>query len=118
MNSYLYFLYDVILLFLLISIIVLVFINKKKKNFNMLKTNDEVYIFIKKYNLDLKKLNYKNILVTVSLINSFILAFSATIILRVKSILLSILYALVLSFVLIYSLYEIAGKYFKKKEGK
>lgn len=118
MNRLVSFLYDFVLLFLLFYIIYSVFINKKKKSYSKLKKNDEVKIFIARYNLDVRKLDYKKILNAVSIINSFIISFTSTLILNIDNFMISIMVCFVVLMILIYSLYEIAGRYFKKMEEK
>lgn len=118
METLLKFLWDFVLMFLLVAIVYLVFINKKRKEYSKLNKNDVIHLFIARYNLDMRKIKYKDVLFTLSLINSFILAFGATVVINIKSVVWSIVYSLLLCIILIYSLYEITGRYFKKKEGK
>lgn len=118
MDEVLQFIYDFILMFLLIFIVYAVFVNKKKKKkgFSKLKNTDEVVIFVSRYNLDVELIGYKKILNVMALVNSIIIAFTCTIIVKIKSILWSILVSFVLIFVLIYSLFEISGRILKKVE--
>ena len=112
------FFYDFILLFLLVLIIYLVFVNKRKKNYSKLKKTDYVRAFIVRYNLDVRKTNYKTILTCIGCINSFILAFTATLSLRIDNYLYKILASFVIVFALIYALYESTGRILKKMEDK
>lgn len=109
-------LYDFVLIFVLILIIYLVFINKKRKEFSKLKSNSVIKNFIVKYDLDMRKTNYKKVLVTLSVINSFILAFTTAIVLNLNIAYWKYVISFIIITILIYSLYEIAGRYFKKKE--
>ena len=119
MNSILLqFLYDFILIFLLFYIIYRTFIMKKKKTFSKLKKNDEVRLFILRYNIDVKKINYKKLLNVISIINSFIISFTSALILNIDSFIWSIIVSFLLIMILSYSLFELAGRYFKKMEVK
>ena len=118
MNPVLKFLYDFTLLFLLVLIIYLVFINKRKSTYSKLKKNDYIRLFIARYNLDVRKTKYKTILTVAAFINSFILAFTAVLTLKIDNFFYKILVCFVVVFSLIYALYELAGRILKKKEGK
>ncbi|MBQ6284691.1 MAG: hypothetical protein IJK67_00065 [Bacilli bacterium] len=109
-------LYDFVLIFALLLIIYLVFINKNRKEYSKLKDNSVIKNFIAKYNLDMRKTKYKNVLITLSIINSFILAFTTVLILNLNVSYWKYPIAFVVIVSLIYSLYEITGRYFKKKE--
>ena len=110
------FLYDFVLLFLLFYIIYSVFVNKRKREYGKLKKNDVIKIFIARYNLDMRKTEYKKVLNVVTIINSFIISFTATLILHINNFWLKVAVCFVVIFVLIYSLFEIAGRYFKNRE--
>ena len=118
MKYVLTFLYDFVLIFLVILLIYLVFINKRKKNYSKLKKNDYVRLFIARYNLDVKKTKYKTILNVVAFINSFILSFTAVLSMYIKNYVWKILVIFVVVFSLIYALYELAGRVLKRKEEK
>ena len=89
---------------------------RKKKDFNKLKNTDEVRAFIIKYDLDVRQINYKKLLNVIILINTFIISFTATIIVRIESIGWSILVCILIVAALILSLFPIAGNYFKSHE--
>ena len=112
------FLYNFVLIFLVILLIYLVFVNKRKKNYSKLKKNDYVRLFIARYNLDIKKTKYKTILNVVGVINSFILSFTAVLSMYIESFIWKILVIFVVVFSLIYALYELAGRILKRKEEK
>ena len=101
------FIFNFVLFFILVYIIQTVFIDKRKKNYSKLKKNDEIAIFIKKYGLDVKVLDFKIIKKTIYLINSFIMAFATSLILNVKGSILQLLVAVIVVLVLTYSLFEI-----------
>ena len=92
--------------------------NKGKKRKVEKMTSQDLYI-IKKFDLDetlisLKKLNFH-----ISIINGFIIAFVSTLISIMDfHILIQLSISFALLFCLIYSLYELYGRYMKKRYGK
>lgn len=118
MDAILIFLKDFVLIFILVLIVYFVFLNKKRKEYSKLKQNDEIKLFIARYNLDMRKTKYKTVLNTLTIINSFIIAFCSTIISYINGIIWALLVGFVLLLVLIYSFYEIVGRYLKRKEDK
>jgi len=118
MNIYIECLIDFVVLFTLIFLVYMVFINKKRKKDDTLKKASEVKMIIARHNLNMKKIKYKNLLLSVSIANSFILSFTAVLIIHIKSIWLSLLIGFIVVVLLTYSLYEIIGRHYKKKEMK
>ena len=109
---------DFMLMFLFIYLFNLFYVNKFKRDFDKLKKTDPIAIFVLRYDLSLKKLNYVYLINILGLINSFIIAFTATIITNIESIVWSIIVCFVVLCILVYSMYEIAGRYFKKLESR
>lgn len=109
--------YDFFFLYLLIFIIYIVFVNKKKKSYSMLKKNDEIVLFVNKYNIDVEKVGFKRVKMCLAIVNSFIIAFSSTLIIHIDSLLLKIGIGFIVIMIMIYSLYEIVGKKLSKMEG-
>ena len=70
------FLLDFIIVFTVVYLLYVLFFNKKRRNYKTLKKNDEVKLFIDRYNLDMKKIEYKKVLQVVTIINTFILSFT------------------------------------------
>ena len=91
-------------------------IYKKKKDFNSLRENDEIRTFVLKYDIDVRKIDYNKLLTVLALINSFIIAFTATIIVRIEGIVWTILVCMAIVMTLLVSLFAIAGRYFKSHE--
>ena len=116
MDKLFWFLYDFILLFLLFYIIESVFVDKKKRSFSKLRKSDEIRLFVNRYNLNLEKLDYKEVRKTVYFINSFILSFTTALILNIKSVFLQMVISFIVVFALMYSLFEIFGRKLKNKE--
>lgn len=86
---------------------------KKKKNKNI----GELDYLVTKFKLNTKLLNKEQIILWISLINSFIISFVSSIIMIIPlQIIWQMLIAFVLLFGLIYSLYEIYGRHLKKQE--
>ena len=52
------FLLDFIIVFTVVYLLYVLFFNKKRRNYKTLKKNDEVKLFIDRYNLDMKKIEY------------------------------------------------------------
>ncbi len=106
-----------ILAFLLVFIIYSIMFSRKKIK-NKQKEITEVKLLVKKYNLDIRKIKYKNLLFTISIINSTIIAFSFTAVFYVENYFLSLAIGFVLLIILTYSLYEIVGRHYQKKGSK
>ena len=107
---------DFMMMFLIIYLVYIFFINKRKANYELLKENDFIKIFVQRYNIDIEKIDYRFLINIIALINSFIIAFTSTIILNIKSIIWSIIVAFVVLFLLVYILFGLAGKYLKNIE--
>ena len=94
--------------------------NYKKRKYTSI---GELNYLLKKFNLDRKKLPVRKMLLNFSLLDAFIMAFTASFItsLPVNTV-FQMLIGFVLLFALIYALYEIYGRHlvkkYKKKEGK
>ena len=94
--------------------------NYKKRKYTSI---GELNYLLKKFNLDRKKLPVRKVLLVFSLLDAFIMAFTASFItaLPVNTV-FQMLIGFVLLFALIYALYEIYGRHlvkkYKKKEGK
>lgn len=118
MENILNYLYDFVFIFLLILIVYFVFLNKSRKEYSKLKDNDMVKYFIARYDLDMRKTNYKTVLNVVTFINSFIISFGSVLVINIKGIMWSIIVGFAAIMALMYSLYEIAGRILKRREGR
>lgn len=79
----------------------------------------ELGLLVRKFSLDKKKMNYKQCLNGVALINSFIISFTIVLIDALKiSILFKLGIAFIIMVILILTLYYLYGIYLKKKWGK
>lgn len=110
------FIIDFVLLTILIYLVHMLYYNRKKSVYKELKKNDEVKLFIARYNLDMRKTDYKLVLRVVALCNAIIISFTATLALNIHNYIWKILISFVVIFVLIYALFEICGRLLKKKE--
>ena len=101
----------VIYLFYLFSYVI-----GKKKKYNKNKVPIELSYLIRKYRLDIRKINYKKIMNEIGLISSFDIAFTATFMfVFVKNIYLSIILGMVVIFPLIIITFNILGSIYRKK---
>lgn len=64
----------------------------------------------------MRKTKYKSLLKALTLMNSFILAFTTTIVIYIDSVIWSVLISFMVIMIMLYAVYEIVGKYFKRKE--
>ena len=91
--------------------------NKKKKEIDQAKYPAEVELFIYKYKIDLKKVNFRGMLKLLGFVCSLDIAFIVTILSLIKTentmILLGVGALLVIPVILIS--FSLLGKYFKKK---
>ena len=116
---YLYmFLFDFALFFVVIYLFYSVYLKKRKKDYNKLKKGDYIKSFIARYNLDVRKTKYESVLNLLAFNNSFTIAFTSALIMNVKGIYWKIIVSFVVLFILLFSLYELGGRYLKHKEDK
>ncbi len=84
---------------------------------------DEIKYLVNKFNLKKSKLNYKRMLFNLAGIKALIIAFVATMLCMIPinkwvNLMIAFMVAFVVLMGLIYSLYEIYGRYLKRKEDK
>ena len=106
--------------FITVLLIYLLFINRKfRKEYKEGKEQVEIYYLIKRFKLNMRLTKYKTIKLIVSILNSFIVAFTFTVIINLKvKYVYKLMIAFLIMFILIYSLYEITGRILKRKELK
>ena len=108
-----------IILFIMTYIVVFfiyqVFIVSKAKRRNSKKRPMEVNYLIKKYNIDINKLNYKNLLMTISLVSSLDISIIVTVALLFDNYLLQVIFIFLLVIPVIMISYSFIGKYYKKR---
>ncbi len=111
--NFIYFLVAFVLVFLFYYFFV---IRKVKKNKDIIPM--ELNFFIRRYNLNIKKINKEKVVLLISLTNSFIISFTSVVTFNVESLLWRLVIGFALLMTLIYSLYEIEGGILKRKENK
>ncbi len=104
--------------FLVIYLLYLFIIVLRKKGLEKFKTSKQLDYFKIKFKLDIKKLNFKKFANALAVTNAFIIAFTVTVIEVFDNWILKVLVAFLILLPLMYLLYNIIGKYYKKKEGK
>ena len=88
----------------------------KKKKYNKNKVPIELGYLIRKYRLDMKRINYKRLMNQIGIVSAFDIAFTATFMfIFVKNIYLSIILGAVMIIPLIIITFNILGSIYKKK---
>ena len=111
------FIYFVVVYFLVFGTYVL-FINRRRKTYENAKNQLEVVYIVKKFGLDMKVSSYNDLKWGLAFINSFIISFTFVVIISIESFLLSLVLGFVIMIMLIYSCYELLGRFLKRREGK
>lgn len=105
--------------FIFMLIIYEVFVvSKAKKNRKTRKKNAEpieVKYLITRYNLDMKKVNYNQLLQITALVSSFDIAIVVSIALLFDGYIIQLLIALVVAFIVILFSYHLIGVFYRKK---
>lgn len=118
MNSIGYQLFWIILVFGIMFFVYFFLLSKKIKKGNINRIGEFTYL-MKRFSLDQKKINTNQIKLGICIINAFIISFVSNFIMLIPvSMMFRLLIGFVLLFALIYALYEIYGKFLKKKYGK
>ena len=104
-----------ILTFLLVYMISYFFIVRKAGKKIQKKVPIEVEYLIKKYNIDLKKVNYREFINTISITGSIIIAITVLIIFNIENLLLQLVVSFVVMIPLILIGFKLIGEYYKKK---
>jgi len=113
MMEYLMYFGIIFVLVFLFYFLILNRIKLKKQKYNKI---GEINYLIKKFKLDPQKVDYKKTALIVALINAFIISFTCVFISIINvAFVWQMLIGFVLLFALIYSIYEIFGRYLVKK---
>ncbi len=89
---------------------------RQYKKLNEKKVPTEVNIILRFHKIDLKKINYKAMLISLALITSFVISFILTVVYRFfKSNILITVVSLVISIPIALTGYDMVGRYFEKK---
>lgn len=104
--------------FLVIYLLYLFIIVLRKKGLEKFKTSKQLEYFKLKFKLDMNKINFKSFAHSIALTNAFIIAFTVTAIDFIDNLILKLLVGFIILLPLMYFLYGMLGKYYKKKEVK
>ena len=101
--------------FVLVFLLYQIFIVRRAKSKKNPKEPFEVTYLVLKYKLDLKKVNYKNLLRVISIVSSFDIALVVSIIVLLKSFILEIIVGFISILVIILVSYHLVYLFYKKK---
>ncbi|MBQ6405188.1 MAG: hypothetical protein IJJ63_03930 [Bacilli bacterium] len=109
-----------LLTFLLVLVIYELFIVRKYRRNDIDKKENEkdpfeILYLVKRYNLDMRKVSYNQLLQLVALVSSFDIALIVSIITRFESFLLILLVGIILTFIVIIVSYHFIYLFYKKK---
>ena len=115
MKELLWFLVTFALLYLGFYVLIL----KNKKSLQKYKTSREVTYLVKRYHLNLDKIDFKKFASDLFLMNDFILSLTVSIIMNITAnIFLIIILAVIIIVSLILIGYSLIGKHYKRKENE
>ncbi len=118
-NIYVRVLIEYLIVFVLIFILNYFLFVRKNKKYNKNKLPIELLYIVKLYDIDIKKINYRNFVWIYSLINTFIISTVYIIIsYLLDSLLLQIIIGVVLLVLFIVICYGILARYYLRKDGK
>ena len=104
-----------LLAFILIELYYSLFVIRKNKKYDPDKATSEVKLLVKKYNVDMKKVNYYSFMKTVALINALDVALVLYWVTFINKSNIECIVAIVLIIPVILISYAIFGNYLKKK---
>ena len=90
-------------------------IRKAKKNKDVDKMPIEVKFLVSRYRLDMRKVNYNQLLQIISLVSSFDIALVVSAIILIENFIISIVVAVLLVIITIFISYHFVGNFYKKK---
>ena len=115
MQEFILFIMTFISVYIIYQLFVVLKYKRKKDNKNY-KEPFEVLYLRRKYNLNMKKINFKNLLQVISLVSSFDIALIVSIISHIKNMYLQLLCGFVLILVFILLSYHIVYLIYKRKD--
>ncbi len=107
--------YLFLMTFVFMFLIYEIFVVRKEKKGKSKKTPMEVRFLEARYHLDLKKINYKQLLNVVSFVSALDIALIVTVIALAKSFVLELVLGACLTLPLILVSYHFVGKFYQKK---
>jgi len=111
-------LYIFVFSFLIIYLFYLVTVILQKKKINKFKKSNQVLYFVKRYKLDINKINMNKFIHIISLTNSFIVALAFTATFIVENFYLGLVIGLIVLIPVMLISYHIIGNYLKKEGTK
>ena len=87
----------------------------QKKKYEKIKRGTQVMYFVKRYNLDFNKISFTKFINVLSLVNSFIMALTITLVQYLPNLMLKLMVAFVTLIVLILSCYKLIGLYIERR---
>lgn len=116
MNEYLKFVLDFIMSFIIVFIFYYFAMIRQYKKIEKKKVPAEVNIILKYNKIDLKKIDYKKMLIMLACVTSFIIAINLTVIYKfTSSNILIIVITVLVSLPIALVSYDLIGKYFAKQ---
>ena len=104
--------------FIIIYLFYFVTVILQKKKYEKFKSSNQVLYFVKKYKIDVKKLNISKFVKIISFTNSLIIAITFTIATITDNFILILLIGFITLLPLMLLSYHIIGLYLKKEENK
>lgn len=104
--------------FIIIYLFYFITVILQKKRYEKFKSSNQVLFFVKRYKLDVNKMNISKFIKIISFINSFIIALTFTIVININNYLLMLLIGFIILIPLMLLSYYIVGFYLKKEENK
>lgn len=101
--------------YLILFLIYVFVINKRRTVYKDGKKYLEINYIVNKFNLDMRKIKYNNLKWTLTFINPLIMSITFIVVINVKNTILSLVIGFLVMMALIYSIYEIIGRIYKKK---
>ena len=112
MEYVIYFLISFIIVYLFYFLTVVL----QKKKYDKFKKSNQVMYFVNKYKLNVNKIDIKKFINIISLINSFIIALSFTVVIKIDNNILMLLVGLIVLIPAMLISYHFIGRYLQKEE--
>ena len=108
-------LFGFIISFLIVYLFYLFTVILQTKRYDKFKKSNQVMYFVKKYKIDVNKLNMKKFTNILGLTNSLIISIAFTMTYLVDNLILQLLIGLIVLIPLIFIFYSLIGNYLKRK---
>lgn len=104
-----------VITFIFVILFYALFVNKKRKNMKTEGNFSEPSYLINRFKLNTRKIPYKNIMWTTTILNAFIISLVTAIVVNIDNLIFEILVGFVLLLGLTFVSYEILGRIYIKK---